>query len=64
MNGHRSSTRLPAVIGLVGSLAFLCAAWAQKAYGPGASDREIRFGQTMSYSGPNWERSPTDISGK
>ena len=24
-----------------------------KAYGPGANDREIRFGQTMSYSGPN-----------
>jgi hypothetical protein len=32
-------------------------------------DREIRFGQTMSYSGPNSAfsvlvRSPTDISGK
>jgi branched-chain amino acid transport system substrate-binding protein len=26
---------------------------AQKTYGPGASDSEIKFGQTMSYSGPN-----------
>jgi len=46
------STKLLVIIGL-GSLAFSCSAWAQKAYGPGANDREIRFGQTMSYSGPN-----------
>jgi branched-chain amino acid transport system substrate-binding protein len=46
------STKLLVIISL-GSLAFSCSAWAQKAYGPGANDREIRFGQTMSYSGPN-----------
>jgi branched-chain amino acid transport system substrate-binding protein len=28
-------------------------ALAQKKYGPGATDSEIKFGQTMSYSGPN-----------
>jgi ABC-type branched-subunit amino acid transport system substrate-binding protein len=28
------------------------AAWAQKKYGPGASDTEIKLGQTMPYSGP------------
>ena len=27
-------------------------AWAQKKYGPGASDTEIKIGQTMPYSGP------------
>lgn len=27
-------------------------AWAQKKYGPGVSDTEIRIGQTMPYSGP------------
>jgi ABC-type branched-subunit amino acid transport system substrate-binding protein len=27
-------------------------AWAQKKYGPGASDTEIKLGQTMPYSGP------------
>jgi branched-chain amino acid transport system substrate-binding protein len=27
-------------------------AWAQKMYGPGASDTEIKIGQTMPYSGP------------
>ena len=53
MKEHQLGTRLLAIVGLVGSLAFSSAAWAQKAYGPGASDREIRFGQTMSYSGPN-----------
>ena len=26
---------------------------AEKKYGPGASDDEIKIGQTMSYSGPN-----------
>ena len=34
--------------------ALLCAApgYAQKKYGPGASDKEIKLGQTVSYSGP------------
>ena len=27
-------------------------AWAQKKYGPGATDTEIRIGQTFPYSGP------------
>lgn len=31
---------------------FSCAAEAQKKYDPGASDSEIKIGQTMSYSGP------------
>ena len=47
------STRLLAIIGLVGFSVFSCSAWAQKGSGPSANDREIRFGQTMSYSGPN-----------
>ena len=33
-------------------LALAPAAHAQKRYGPGASDSEIKFGQTMPYSGP------------
>ncbi|HEY7760397.1 MAG TPA: ABC transporter substrate-binding protein [Burkholderiales bacterium] len=33
-------------------LALATAAHAQKRYGPGASDSEIKFGQTMPYSGP------------
>jgi branched-chain amino acid transport system substrate-binding protein len=53
MKEHRLSTRLLAIVGLAGTLAFSCSALAQKAYGTGASDSEIRFGQTMSYSGPN-----------
>jgi branched-chain amino acid transport system substrate-binding protein len=27
-------------------------AWAQKKYGPGVTDTEIKIGQTMPYSGP------------
>jgi branched-chain amino acid transport system substrate-binding protein len=53
MKERRLSTGLLAIVGLAGTLAFSCSAWAQKAYGTGASDNEIRFGQTMSYSGPN-----------
>ncbi len=30
----------------------LGAAWAQKSYGPGVTDTEIKLGQTMPYSGP------------
>ena len=32
--------------------AFAAPSWAQKKYDPGASDTEIRIGQTMPYSGP------------
>ena len=41
--------------GFIGALLGTClapAALAQKAYGPGASDTEIKIGQTMAYSGP------------
>lgn len=38
-----------ALIGLAGGSG---SAWAQKSYGPGVSDREIRIGQTAPYSGP------------
>ena len=34
------------------ALAFAAPAWAQKKYDPGASDTEIRIGNTMPYSGP------------
>jgi branched-chain amino acid transport system substrate-binding protein len=37
---------------LAAGLVFAPAAHAQKRYGPGASDTEIKFGQTMPYSGP------------
>jgi ABC-type branched-subunit amino acid transport system substrate-binding protein len=37
------------------------AAWAQKKYGPGVSDSEIKLGQTMPYSGP---LSPLGVVGK
>ena len=41
------------VLALSAALALACAsASAQKKYGPGASDTEIRIGQTMPYSGP------------
>jgi len=36
----------------LGLAAWLSAAQAQKRYDPGASDTEIRIGQTMPYSGP------------
>lgn len=38
--------------GLLVAAAALPTAWAQKKYDPGASDTEIRIGQTMPYSGP------------
>ena len=39
---------------LAASLALACVAAppAQKKYGPGATDTEIKLGQTMPYSGP------------
>ncbi len=39
------------IAGLALALA-LSAAWAQKSYGPGVTDTEIKLGQTMPYSGP------------
>ena len=41
------------ICGLLAISALLAtsAAWAQKAYGPGASDTEIKLGNTMPYSG-------------
>ena len=39
------------IAGLGLALAF-SAAWAQKSYGPGVTDTEIKLGQTMPYSGP------------
>jgi len=47
----KKKTVIPLLAGL--TLAFaLSPAMAQKKYDPGASDTEIRFGQTMPYSGP------------
>jgi ABC-type branched-subunit amino acid transport system substrate-binding protein len=42
----------PAALGLAASIALAGAAFAQKAYGPGVTDTEIKFGNTMPYSGP------------
>jgi branched-chain amino acid transport system substrate-binding protein len=48
MASHRSALILAAaLVGLAGS-----SAHAQKSYGPGVSDTEIKLGQTMPYSGP------------
>jgi branched-chain amino acid transport system substrate-binding protein len=41
-----------AVAALAAGLMLASAAHAQKRYGPGVSDTEIKFGQTMPYSGP------------
>lgn len=40
------------VVAIALSLAATAPAWAQKKYGPGASDGEIRLGQSIPYSGP------------
>jgi len=37
---------------LIAAIALCAPAWAQKKYGPGATDSEIKIGQTMPYSGP------------
>ncbi len=47
--GH---SRLMAVAALAAALAVCSPATAQKKYGPGASDSEIKIGNTMPYSGP------------
>ena len=44
--------RIAAVLTLGALIGPPSAALAQKQYGPGASDTEIRVGQTMPYSGP------------
>src|SRR5437588_12564989 len=46
--------RIPLWLAAVGICGLLLAtpAMAQKKYGPGASDTEIKLGQTMPYSGP------------
>jgi len=36
---------------MIATILLAGAAHAQKKYGPGASDKEIKLGQTMSYSG-------------
>jgi len=43
---------LKLALGTLAAAALLPAAQAQKKYGPGASDTEIKIGQTMPYSGP------------
>ncbi len=48
-----SSQRRVSLLAMVAALAvFAAPASAQKKYGPGASDTEIKLGQTMPYSGP------------
>jgi branched-chain amino acid transport system substrate-binding protein len=40
------------LLALVGGLAMAPVAAAEKQYGPGVSDTEIKIGNTMPYSGP------------
>jgi branched-chain amino acid transport system substrate-binding protein len=47
-----SATRLVALLALSSALSVHSPASAQKKYDPGASDTEIKIGQTMPYSGP------------
>jgi branched-chain amino acid transport system substrate-binding protein len=54
MERAKSSASLP-VAAIALGVAFVCSgsvALAQKAYGPGVTDTEIKIGQTMPYSGP------------
>ena len=44
--------RLVLAVGVAAALALAGTAFAQKAYGPGASDTAIKIGNTMPYSGP------------
>lgn len=43
---------ISAVLGIAAAVAFATPTWAQKKYDPGASDTEIKIGQTAPYSGP------------
>jgi len=45
-------SRLPLVYLVAGTLLAASSAVAQKTYGPGVTDTEIKLGQTMPYSGP------------
>ena len=47
MTGIRSGVAIVALF----ALAHTCPAWAQKKYGPGVTDTEIKIGQTAPYSG-------------
>ncbi|MET0333520.1 MAG: ABC transporter substrate-binding protein [Rhizobacter sp.] len=47
-----TSRNLKLVVAAAASLAFSVGAFAAGKYGPGASDTEIKIGQTMPYSGP------------
>ena len=46
------TTRRQIVLGAAAAGLLPGAAFAQKKYGPGTSDTEIRIGQTIAYSGP------------
>src|SRR5882757_9823429 len=48
----RASVHVGIVAGVVGAMLWSGAALAQKKYDPGASDTEIKIGQTLPYSGP------------
>ena len=50
MHAPNCGLRLALAAVLLGALSG--AAFAQKAYGPGVTDTEIKFGNTMPYSGP------------
>jgi branched-chain amino acid transport system substrate-binding protein len=50
--GRRNLVRSASLLGLLGSGVAPRKARAQKKYGPGASDSEIKIGQTIPYSGP------------
>ena len=44
--------RMKIALGLCAAVVAAGPAWAQKNYGPGITDTEIKFGNTMPYSGP------------
>src|SRR5690606_33606180 len=50
-SGDSMQVRIPALLAAV-ALAVTLPATAQKKYDPGASDTEIKLGQTVAYSGP------------
>lgn len=52
MIASTSSKKRKALIAGLGLALTVTAAWAQKSYGPGVTDAEIKLGQTMPYSGP------------
>src|ERR1700674_2116169 len=45
-------TILPRTALVLAALALAPITWAEKQYGPGVTDTEIKLGQTMPYSGP------------